>query len=168
MRLSQNYLVERGDHRFADRWMFAKLLTLILLCAFFYGLSLQQHSTWRYFGCYVGFIFSAMLLTVNVVHDASHNAFFKRACLNHGLNFFVSIPLGLDADCWRVRHVVFHHAYNNIADYDPDIDPNGVLRQTPFQRRRAFMRVQHYYWPLVAALTFPYYIWLFDWLDRAR
>jgi linoleoyl-CoA desaturase len=29
------------------------------------------------------------------------------------------------------------------------------------------MRVQRFYWPLVAAMTFPYYIWLFDWLDRA-
>ncbi|VTR27196.1 Uncharacterised protein [Serratia fonticola] len=29
------------------------------------------------------------------------------------------------------------------------------------------MRLQQYYWPIVAALTFPYYIWLFDWLDRA-
>lgn len=167
MRASQAYLATRGDHRFADGRMFAKLLALILLCAGFYALSLQQQHFWAYFGCYVGFIFSAMMLTVNVVHDASHNAVFKRARLNHWLNFFVSMPLGLDADCWRVRHVIFHHAYNNIEGYDPDIEPNGVLRQTPFQHRKAFMRLQPYYWPIVAALTFPYYIWLFDWLDRA-
>lgn len=167
MRASQTYLAERNDHRFADRGMFAKLLALTLLCAVCYVVSLHQHSHWAYFAWYSGFIFSAMMLTVNVVHDASHNAFFKRASLNHWLNFFVSIPLGLDADCWRVRHVIFHHAYNNIQGYDPDIEPNGVLRQTPFQRRQSFMRWQSYYWPLVAALTFPYYIWLFDWLDRA-
>lgn len=167
MRGSQAYLAERGDHRFADRGMFAKVLLLILVCAGFYALSLQQQNAWAYFGCYVGFIFSAMMLTVNVVHDASHNAFFKQARLNHWLNFVVSIPLGLDADCWRVRHVIFHHAYNNIEGYDPDIEPNGVLRQTPFQQRKIFMRLQQYYWPIVAALTFPYYIWLFDWLDRA-
>lgn len=166
MRASQAYLTERGDHRFADRWLFGKVLVLILLCAACYGLSLLQQSAWAYFFCYVGFIFSAMMLTVNVVHDASHNAFFKRAHLNHWFNFFVSMPLGLDADCWRVRHVIFHHAYNNIEGYDPDIEPNGVLRQTPFQQRKVFMRLQQYYWPLVAALTFPYYIWLFDWLDR--
>ncbi|AHG22111.1 linoleoyl-CoA desaturase [Chania multitudinisentens RB-25] len=167
VRASQAYLAQRGDHRFADGGMFAKVLVLILLCAFCYYASLRQHNGWAYFGWYAGFIFSAMMLTVNVVHDASHNAFFKRASLNHWLNFFVSMPLGLDADCWRVRHVIFHHAYNNIEGYDPDIEANGVLRQTPFQRRKAFMRVQQYYWPLVAALTFPYYIWLFDWLDRA-
>jgi linoleoyl-CoA desaturase len=167
MHASQAYLQERNDHRFANGGMFAKVLALILLCAAFYGFSLQQQHPWGYFGCYVGFMFCAMMLTVNVVHDASHNAFFKRAQLNRWLNFFVSMPLGLDADCWRVRHVLFHHAYNNIEGYDPDIEANGVLRQTPFQRRKVFMRLQQYYWPLVAALTFPYYIWLFDWLDRA-
>lgn len=94
MRASQAYLATRGDHRFADGRMFAKLLALILLCAGFYALSLQQQHFWAYFGCYVGFIFSAMMLTVNVVHDASHNAVFKRARLNHWLNFFVSMPWG--------------------------------------------------------------------------
>ncbi|PKR37324.1 hypothetical protein CU560_01635 [Serratia ureilytica] len=119
-----------------------------------------------FFACYFGFIFIGMFLTVNVVHDASHNAFFPPLA-NRWLNALVSVPLGLDPDCWRVRHVLFHHAHNNIEHYDPDIDANGVLRQTPFQRWRPFMRAQRYYWPLVAALTFPYYIWLFDWLDRA-
>ncbi|MCW2255425.1 hypothetical protein M2263_001516 [Providencia alcalifaciens] len=28
------------------------------------------------------------------------------------------------------------------------------------------MRVQHLYWPLVAAMAFPALIWFFDWLDR--
>ncbi|MBO2007299.1 hypothetical protein J4732_19880 [Serratia marcescens] len=28
--------------------------------------------------------------------------------------------------------MLFHHAHNNIEHYDPDIDANGVLRQTPF------------------------------------
>jgi len=28
------------------------------------------------------------------------------------------------------------------------------------------MRYQHYYWPLVAGMTFPTIIWFFDWQDR--
>ncbi|MDE1167729.1 MAG: acyl-CoA desaturase [Pseudomonas sp.] len=167
MQAASDYLVVNNDHRFADTWMIAKALALLLVCAGFYGLSLAQPTLWGYVGSYFGFIFSAMFITVNVVHDASHNAFFKRRWANRWLNCMVSIPLGLDPDCWRVRHVIFHHGHNNVEGYDLDIEPNGVLRQTPFQRWKPFMRVQRYYWPVVAAMTFPYYIWWFDWLDRA-
>ncbi|QUY46430.1 acyl-CoA desaturase [Serratia plymuthica] len=167
MQAAHDYLAGNRDHRFADVGMLAKVAALLALCAFCYVVSLQQRNVWAYFACYFGFIFIGMFLTVNVVHDASHNAFFKRSWANRWLNGLVSIPLGLDSDCWRVRHVIFHHAHNNIEHYDPDIDANGVLRQTPFQRWKPFMRAQRYYWPLVAAMTFPYYIWLFDWLDRA-
>ncbi len=167
MQAAQHYLATRGDHRFANGGMLAKVALLLALCGLCYGLSLQQENGWAFFACYFGFIFIGMFLTVNVVHDASHNAFFRRPLANRWLNGLMSVPLGLDPDCWRVRHVLFHHAHNNIEEYDPDIDANGVLRQTPFQRWRPFMRGQRYYWPLVAALTFVYYIWLFDWLDRA-
>lgn len=164
---AQQYLRDNQDHRYADRFSIAKMLLLALLCLSCYGVSLQQHAGWAFFGWYLGFIFSGMLLIINVVHDASHNAFFRAGWANALINRLVSLPLGLDPDCWRVRHVLFHHTHNNIAGYDPDIDENGVLRQTPFQRWKPFMRFQHWYWPLVAALTFPWYIWLIDWLDRA-
>ncbi|WP_338629104.1 acyl-CoA desaturase [Yersinia intermedia] len=167
MQATQYYLARHQDHRFADGWMIGKMLLLALICLGCYGVSLQQHDTTVFFFSYLGFIFSGMLLTVNVIHDASHNAFFRARWANALINRLVAIPLGLDPDCWRVRHVIFHHTHTNIADYDPDIDENGVLRQTPFQRWKPFMRVQHLYWPLVAAMTFPWYIWLVDWLDRA-
>lgn len=136
MQAAQHYLAANGDHRFADGGMLAKVALLLALCGLCYGLSLQQQNGWAFFACYFGFIFIGMFLTVNVVHDASHNAFFRRPWANRWLNALVSVPLGLDPDCWRVRHVLFHHAHNNIEHYDPDIDANGVLRQTPFQRWR--------------------------------
>ena len=167
MQAAQRYLAATNDHRFADRFSIIKMLLLALCCLCCYWASLQQQSAGPFFIFYCGFIFSGMLLVVNVVHDASHNAFFRAGWANALINRLVSVPLGLDPDCWRVRHVIFHHAHTNIADYDPDIDENGVLRQTPFQRWKPFMRLQHWYWPAVAALTFPWYIWLMDWLDRA-
>ncbi len=74
--------------------------------------------------------------------------------------------MGLDPECWRVRHIIFHHAHTNIRHYDLDIEENFVLRQTPYQRWYPFMRAQHLYWPLIAAMTFPALIWFFDWMDR--
>jgi len=167
MRAANAYLAARHDHRFADRGFFGKILLLILLCAGCYTLSVLATGPGLFLVAYGLFIVFAMLLAVNVVHDASHNVVFRRAWANRLLNVIVSIPLGMDPDCWRVRHVIFHHAHVNVEDYDLDIDANGVLRQTPFQQRRGFMRWQNYYWPLVAALTFPCIIWYFDWLDRS-
>lgn len=167
-RAAAEYLRQRGDHRFADGWMLAKTLVLLGLCAGFYYLSLSSVSKIAFFGFYCAFIFTALLLAINVVHDASHNAIFKRAWANRWINYLVTLPLGLDPDCWRVRHIIFHHAYTNIQHYDLDIEENGILRQTPYQRWYPFMRWQHIYWPLVAACTFPSLIWAFDWMDRGN
>lgn len=166
-RAANRYLQAHGDHRFADAGMIGKMLLLVALCGAFYLLGLRAHSVAGFAAGYFAFIFTAMLLAINVIHDASHNAFFRSQRANRLLNMVVSIPLGLDPDCWRVRHVECHHADLNVRHYDMDIEENGVLRQTPFQRFRRFMQLQQFYWPAVAALTFPCIIWFFDWCDRA-
>jgi linoleoyl-CoA desaturase len=166
-RTTQAWLDRNGDHRFADAAMIAKAILLALLAGACCWLGLQQTHWLAWAACQAGFSFFAMLLAINVVHDASHQAFFKSRGANRWLSALATIPLGLDPECWRVRHVLMHHSGNNVIGYDPDMEENGILRQSRFQRLRPLMRYQRYYWPLVAALTFPYYIWLFDWLDRA-
>lgn len=163
---AKDYLLANSDHRYADSKMFLKLILLILLGGGFYIAALYQQYISLFFLCYFLFISLAMLLAINVVHDASHNIFCRTARANTWLNRLVTIPLGIDPDCWRIRHVVQHHPYTNIEYYDLDIDYNGFLRQTPFQIHHWFMRYQHYYWPLVAGMTFPAIIWCFDWQDR--
>lgn len=160
------YLRKNNDHRYADKGMFLKLGILIGFCLFFYLCLFFQHSLALFFLCYFLFMMFALLLAINVVHDASHNVFFKSKKANAWLNYIVTIPLGIDPDCWRVRHVVQHHSFTNIEYYDLDIDYNGILRQTPFQVHHFFMRYQHLYWPLVAGMTFPTIVWLFDLQDR--
>jgi len=164
---ANRYLAEKRDHRFANGGMMAKVLFLLSLGALFYGLSLSATTPLGFVCGYFGFIFIALMLAINAVHDASHNAFFRQQWANRALNMVICIPLGLDPDCWRVRHVECHHAHLNVKGFDLDIEENGVLRQTPFQRIKGFMRAQQYYWPFVAALTFPCIIWFFDWIDRA-
>ncbi|WDC32655.1 fatty acid desaturase family protein [Escherichia albertii] len=161
------YLAKSGDHRYADGWAFTKMAVLVIACFSCYLLALSQHQWGLYLLWYLAMMFCAMLLAVNVVHDASHDAFLRGKKANVWLNRLVAFPIGLDPDCWRVRHVRFHHGFTNIEFYDPDTAENGILRQTPWQRWRPFMRQQHRYWSLVAALTFPWYIWVVDWFDRA-
>lgn len=163
---AQDYLTAHQDHRYANWGMGLKLVILVLAGVGFYLAALYQHTLLGFFICYLLFISTAMLLAVNVVHDASHNVFLKSPRANAWLNSVVTIPLGIDPDCWRIRHVEQHHQFNNIEYYDLDIDYNGFLRQTPFQIHHWFMRYQHYYWPVIAGMTFPTIIWCFDWQDR--
>ncbi len=126
----------------------------------------MQHNAWAFVGCYFLFVLTGMLLNVMVFHDATHNAFFRAAWANRLVGRLMTLPLGIDPDYWRVRHVQFHHAYANVEHYDLDTEENGVLRQSPFQGWRKHMRYQHLYWPMVAALSLPYISWIFDWSDR--
>lgn len=130
------YLAKSGDHRYADGWAFAKMAALIIACLCCYALALSQSLWGLYLLWYLAMMFCAMLLAVNVVHDASHDAFLRGKKTNARLNRWVAFPMGLDPDCWRVRHVRFHHGFTNIEFYDPDTAENGILRQTPWQRWR--------------------------------
>ncbi|MEB3766851.1 acyl-CoA desaturase [Acinetobacter sp. MD2] len=160
------YLEGKKDHRYANQSIFIKNALVLTLCVLCYVLSLNQHSIWLFSLFYFGFMCSAMFLNINVLHDASHNAFFKSRRLNWLACRLVTLPLGIDADYWRVRHVDYHHFYPNIEHYDLDSEENGVIRQMPFQKWYPHMRYQYYYWPVVAALSLPYIAWIFDWSDR--
>ncbi|KAA9000114.1 acyl-CoA desaturase [Affinibrenneria salicis] len=165
-RAAQAYLRQRDDHRFADGRQLFKAALLLALCVGSYGLSLLQHNPWIFLLCYFAFIMLGMLLNIVVNHDASHNTFLRRRGLNRLISRIVTLPLGIDPDYWRLRHVNFHHIYPNVEHYDLDTEENGFFRQTPYQRHRRYMRYQHLYWPLIAALSLPYIAWIFDWSDR--
>ncbi|QHQ17892.1 acyl-CoA desaturase [Pectobacterium parmentieri] len=160
------YLRANHDHRFADRGQFIKAGLLFLGCIVCYALSLMQQTAWAFFLSYFSFIMLSMVLNIIVNHDASHNTFFRNRTLNRVVGRIVTLPLGIDPDYWRLRHVDFHHLYPNVEHYDLDTEENGIFRQTPFQRNRSYMRYQHLYWPLVAAFSLPYIAWIFDWADR--
>lgn len=64
------YLAKSGDHRYADGWAFAKMAALIIACLCCYALALSQSLWGLYLLWYLAMMFCAMLLAVNVVHDA--------------------------------------------------------------------------------------------------
>jgi len=165
-REAQACLAARGTHRFADRWLYLKALSLAALAVLAYGLALRADSRWQFASAFVAFLFLAMMLAMNTLHDAAHGALSRSKRWNRWLMRLVSLPVGIDPDYWTIRHVHFHHTYANIDGYDLDIEPNPFLRQTPFQRWSPQYRAQHLYWPLVAALSLPYLCWYSDWADR--
>lgn len=56
------YLAKSGDHRYADGWAFAKMVTLIIACLSCYSLALSQSQWVLYLLWYLAMIFCAMLL----------------------------------------------------------------------------------------------------------
>lgn len=160
------YLQAHGDHRYAGARDKCKALALLLLACASYGWMLHTPQAGVFFAAYFAAIALSMLLNVVVNHDASHQVFFRSAALNRLAGRIVTLPLGIEPAFWRVRHVQFHHRYANIEHYDLDTEENGFFRQTPFQRRRAFMRYQQLYWPVIAGLSLPWIAWVFDWSDR--
>lgn len=166
MSKANRYLTERGDHRYADKWLMMRIGFLIAVCVLSYIAALWQQNTWAFVFCYGLFVISGMLLSIVAHHDATHNTVFRSQFLNRCLSRLVTLPLGADPDYWRVRHTEYHHFYANVEHYDLDTEENGFLRQTPYQSWKPYMRFQHLYWPLIAGLSLPYISWVFDWNDR--
>ncbi len=159
-------LSENHDNKYADRWAFTKFAIFLTFSMALYLASLHSANIWIFTFVFILFVFISMLLAINSFHDASHNSVFVSSTYNRWLMVFVSIPLGVNPDIWTLRHVYFHHSYPNIDKYDLDIEPNMLLRQSPFHQWFPHFRYQHFYWPLVAAISLPYLCWYSDWLDQ--
>lgn len=163
---AQAYLAGRGDHRYGDLGTACKALVLGLLAIGCFEAAMRADGGPAFVGLYLGFYVASVLLSTNTLHDASHGALFASRRLNAVAMRPVAIVLGFEPVYWKARHVRYHHPHANIEHCDLDTAANPFLRQTPFQRWMPQFRFQHLYWPLVAALSMPYVVWVYDWSDR--
>ena len=91
----------------------------------------------------------ALLLAINLGHDAAHGALCRSRAVNKAIQRVTFILLGVDARLWRLRHVGSHHVFPNVKGCDADIDHNDFIRLSPTQTRRWYHRYQHLYAPLL-------------------
>jgi linoleoyl-CoA desaturase len=162
---AQAELASQGPRHFDARsWLKAALFAAAMGLA--YALCLQANTKVGWVLSHMAFLFLAMALAMNLLHDAAHGAVCRSARANRFWRRLVALPVGIDSDIWAVRHVHYHHTYANVEGWDLDTEPNPFLRQTPFQAWSAQYRFQHLHWPLVAALSLPYLAWYADFLDR--
>ena len=161
----EQHLRSAGETRFANAALHAKAALLALASALCYAMALRASQGLPFTLWFAASLFCAMLMAMNWLHDAAHNALFRALRWNRVALRLVALAVGIDTHYWTIRHVQFHHTYANIDGYDLDIEPNPFLRQTRFQRWSPQYRYQHLYWPLVAALSLPYLIWYSDWAD---
>lgn len=96
----------------------------------------------------------------NVSHDAIHGSYSKNKTFNRLLALFSFNLLGGNAYMWDITHNQVHHTYTNIPGHDEDIEvAPGILRLSPEEKRKGFMRYQQYYAFLLYGLS--YFSWVF-------
>ena len=78
---------------------------------------------------------AALLLGINLGHDAAHDALTSNRVVDSLLQQLSFTLIGADAYLWRVRHVRSHHVLPNVNGCDLDIDENPFLRLSPNHQR---------------------------------
>ena len=92
---------------------------------------------------------SALLLALNVGHDASHQVLPGGPLVNRFIQRFCFLFTGIDGYLWEFRHLNSHHLYPNVNGSDTDIDENPFIRLSPNQPWRWHFQFQQFYAPVL-------------------
>lgn len=87
----------------------------------------------------------AAQIGLSIQHDANHGAYSDV----HWLGYLMSTSLdfvGASSFMWRQQHVVGHHSFTNVENYDPDIrvkdpDVRRVTYKQPIQKYHSFQHI---------------------------
>lgn len=132
------------------------LLTGYLLS--YIGILLFGNSTSLLFLFYILAGLFMIVLFVNAFHDAAHNAVFKTTRYNKWFTYVLEL-FGSNNFIWKKRHLLLHHPYANIQNWDIDIKQSDLVRIFPSSSFFNYHKYQHIYmWFL-----YPFYTlnWLF-------
>ena len=64
-----------------------------------------------FFALYGSLGLVAVLIFINIIHDAVHNAVFKEKWLNSTITYVFDI-IGGNSFIWKKRHILLHHNYH--------------------------------------------------------
>jgi len=81
---------------------------------------------------------------MNVMHDSNHGSFSDKWWVNQLLGNTIYILAG-NVYNWKVQHNLLHHTYTNIEGIDEDIDIQGVIRLSKFEKWKPFHKYQKFY-----------------------
>lgn len=93
----------------------------------------------------------------NIMHDAGHNSLSSNKNVNTLLSYSLN-ALGGNIYLWKLKHNIAHHTYTNIEGEDHDIEIK-FLRIHDSQEPKSHHRYQHFYFPVLYAVS--YLAWIF-------
>ncbi len=148
----ETYLASTGKG--ADIAMTLKAAFYAAAMIGFYTAMLTGGSAWWQTGLLaIGYGVSALLLGINIGHDAAHGAVTDDKRIDSAIQRLVFVPIGIDGYLWQMRHLGSHHVFPNVNGCDIDIDENPFLRLSPNHKLKTWQRAQHLFAVPVYMLT---------------
>jgi linoleoyl-CoA desaturase len=151
---SSTHITKTGNWK-----LYIKTLILVPAAFYLYFILLFFHFT-----LIPGILISGLLgfvlasIGFNVMHDACHGSYSKKAWVNNIMGLSLNL-LGGNAFIWKFKHNIVHHTYTNIDGIDDDIAKSPVMRQCVSQQWVKAHRFQHFY------VVFLYAISSFAWVS---
>jgi len=105
--------------------------------------------------------FCGVLTVFNIVHDASHNAIFRKKKWNKLASYLGDI-MGINTYIWDIRHNIQHHHYTNVLGGDIIIENVPLVRLSEHQQHHWFHRYQILYAPFLYVFYSFYWIFVID------
>lgn len=140
------YFKEKGLKKNANTSMVVKSIFFLLMLFGLYALIVTET-----FSTPINLVLVILLgltqtfIGFNVSHDAIHGSYSSNTGINKILSYTYDI-MGLNSYIWRTTHNTVHHTYTNIPGHDEDLEiAPGLIRLSPTEKRRPFMRFQHIY-----------------------
>ena len=151
------YFKQHNQSILANPWFFVKAFLLISLYVGAYLMVLFYENVTMAFIAMILMGPLAILIGINVAHDAAHDAISKHRIVNRCfLHLFDA--LGANSYMWKNRHVFSHHSFANILNEDADLKQNPLVRIFPNDVLRKIHRYQFIYAP------FLYLLYTLNWL----
>ena len=88
---------------------------------------------------------------MNVMHDALHGSWSKKAWVNRVLGDSIYLLCG-NPFTWKVQHNYLHHTFTNIKGLDEDVEVRGLMRLHKEDPWKPMHRHQHLYGPFLYSL----------------
>jgi linoleoyl-CoA desaturase len=134
--------------------MYLKTAVILTTFAASYLLLVFVSSTWWQALSLAGVLGAAVaMIGFNIMHDASHHAYSNKSWVNKLAAWSLDM-VGGSSYFWHWKHVVIHHNYTNIHNYDTDIDLGALGRLEPHSKRLRAHALQHwYFWFLYGVLV---------------
>ena len=148
-----NNISRTGDNRI---WMKLIILPLSYLVPF--GLIMTDwysHNLFIFYGLWLLMGIGLAGCGMGIMHDACHGSISKNKKVNSIIGAIILNLAGGSTFNWKIQHNVLHHSFTNIDGYDEDISPQGLMRFSPHQPKKAFYKFQIFYaWFLYGLMTF--------------
>ena len=145
-----------------NKALLLKAIVLLLLYLLCYVGILTFHSNKIVLAiCFIGLGLSGVMIVFNIVHDASHNAIFKKKRWNKLVCYLGDI-VGINTYIWDIRHNIQHHSFTNVLGGDLIIENIPLIRLSAHQPHKSFHRYQLYYAPILYMLYSLYWIFIID------